>query len=109
MFRDPLPADHGMLFVFSKAEQRSFWMRNTKIPLDLGYFDASGQLIEIHALYPYDETPVQSRSHEILMALEMNQGWFQRAGIAPGAQLNMKALKQAIRDRGQPLNHYPLD
>src|SRR5262249_49454002 len=39
MFRDSLPDDHGMLFVFEKPETASFWMRNTKIPLSIAYID----------------------------------------------------------------------
>jgi Uncharacterized conserved protein len=108
MYRDPLPKDHGMLFVFNKAEQRSFWMRNTKIPLDIGYIDARGRLIEIHALYPFDETPVKSFNKEILMALEMNQGWFKNKGLTPGAQLDLDALVTAIRARGQNPANYAL-
>ncbi len=33
MHRDSMPEDHGMLFLFNQPEQRSFWMRNTRIPL----------------------------------------------------------------------------
>jgi hypothetical protein len=108
MHHDPLAQDHGMLFIFEQAAQRSFWMRNTKIPLDLGYFDAAGKLVEIHALYPFDETPVLSFSREILMALEMNQGWFKENGIQQGAQLDLQTILTAIRKRGQSPNKYPL-
>src|ERR1700753_660292 len=35
MFRDSLPEDHGMLFIFDQPKKASFWMRNTKIPLSI--------------------------------------------------------------------------
>ncbi len=101
MHRDSMPKEHGMLFLFEKPEPRSFWMRNTRIPLDLGYFDADGRLKEVHALYPYDETPVKSYSRDILIAVEMNQGWYSAHGIKPGAQIDLSALTEAVSRRGQ--------
>src|SRR5437667_1419898 len=35
MKRDSMPADHGMIFVFSRDEPRGFWMKNTRFPLDI--------------------------------------------------------------------------
>ncbi len=109
MFRETLGQNQGMLFLFDRPEQRGFWMRNTKIPLDLGYFDADGRLLEIHKLFPYDETPVQSRSQQVLIAVETNRGWFRQNDILPGAKIDLPALKDAIarRDQQHPLfdNH----
>lgn len=101
MSRDRLAEDHGMLFLFERPGQRSFWMRNTRIPLDIGYFDSSGQLIEVHKLFPYDETPVPSRSHEILIAVETNRGWYAAHGVKPGARLDLDALRAALARRNQ--------
>ena len=63
MFRESLDNDHGMLFIFDRPDKRGFWMRNTRIPLDIGYFDSSGQLLEIHKLFPFDETVVNLVLH----------------------------------------------
>lgn len=109
MHRDSLPEDHGMLFLFKQPGQRSFWMRNTRIPLDLSYFDASGRLLEIHSLYPYNENAVHSHSQQVIIAVETNQGWFQRKQIQPGAQLDLNALKQALKYRGHSPLDYPLE
>ncbi|MGB0272349.1 MAG: DUF192 domain-containing protein [Opitutales bacterium] len=100
MFRDQLKSHHGMLFIFERPAQRHFWMRNTRIPLDLGYFDSFGKLKEIHKLYPYDETSVASRSRQIQIVIEMNQGWYSQQGVLTGAQIDLQALSQAIRSRG---------
>lgn len=96
MYRERLSRDHGMLFLFEEPGKRSFWMRNTGIPLDIGYFNAEGVLLEIHSLYPYDENSVHSFSDKVLIAIEVNQNWFARNNIRPGAQLDMKALKTAV-------------
>jgi len=77
----------------------SFWMRNTDLPLDIGFFDAAGELKEVYPLHPHDERPVQSLGPR-QFALEMNQGWFGRAGVKSGATLDRVALAGAIRARG---------
>ena len=99
MYREKLAKDHGMLFLFNKPEQRSFWMRNTSIPLDVAYFDDRGKLIEIHPLFPYDETSVVSTCNEILIAVETNQKWFSKKGIKSGAYLDLEALNYALKRR----------
>ena len=101
MHRDSMEENHGMLFLFKQPEPRAFWMRNTRIPLDIGYFDANGTLLEIHALYPYDENTVKSRSQAVQIAVETNRGWFARNQITAGAQIDFEALAHAIRARGQ--------
>jgi uncharacterized membrane protein (UPF0127 family) len=108
MQRDAMDKNNGMLFLFPSAGPRSFWMRNTRIPLDLAYFDDSGQLLEIHPLYPYDETSVPSRSQRVLIVVETNRGWFAQNNIRPGAQLNLGALAEAIKRRGKSPSAYPL-
>src|SRR3954471_21933201 len=42
MRRDSMPADHGMIFVFGDERERGFWMKNTRIPLDIVYVNAAG-------------------------------------------------------------------
>jgi uncharacterized membrane protein (UPF0127 family) len=85
MFRDSLPADRGMLFIFEQPRKASFWMRNTKIPLSIAYIDSAGKILEIKSMNPLDETVVPSNSDQIAYALEANQGWFAQHGISSGA------------------------
>ena len=96
MHRESLDNDHGMLFLFDLPDRRGFWMKNTRIPLDIGYFDSSGQLLEIHKLFPYDETAVNSRSHQVLIAVETNRGWYSANGIQVGDRIDMSSLASAL-------------
>jgi uncharacterized membrane protein (UPF0127 family) len=100
MHREALAPRHGMLFVFAMPKERGFWMRNTLIPLDLGYFNTRGSLLEIHRLYPHDENIVRSISKNIQFALELEQGQMKALGIQPGDQLDLAALADALSTRG---------
>lgn len=100
MGREDLKSDEGMLFLYDAPQRMSFWMRNTPTALDIGFFTADGVLKEIYQMYPYDETPVMSRSVELQFALEMKQGWFEFNGVKPGSKLDLKALAEAIKARG---------
>jgi len=88
MFRDSLPDDHGMLFVFEKPKTASFWMKNTKIPLSIAYIDSAGRILQIESMKPLDETPIESTSNEVAFALEVNEGWFKRNGVSAGAKIS---------------------
>lgn len=83
MYRDSLPAEQGMLFVYSDTRVRSFWMKNTRIPLSIAFIDRAGTIVHIADMRPLDETPVSSVT-EVPYALEMNQGWFTRNDVAVG-------------------------
>ncbi|HEY0791385.1 MAG TPA: DUF192 domain-containing protein [Chthoniobacterales bacterium] len=87
MFRDALPPDRGMLFVFETSRQASFWMKNTRIPLSIGFIDASGSLLEVRSMRPYDESLVKSVSDRVAYALEVNEGWFSEHHINPGTKI----------------------
>lgn len=88
MYRESLPENHAMLFVFEGPRQASFWMRNTRIPLSIAYLDASGKILEVHDMQPFDETSIRSRSPAVAFALEVNQGWFRKQGIGPGDRVS---------------------
>lgn len=99
MFVKSMGADEGMIFVFQRPQILGFWMRNTELPLDIGYIDPDGTLREIYPLHPRDEKSVPSMAVRQI-ALEMNRGWFARAGVKPGAKLDIRALQDAMRARG---------
>ena len=107
MFVKSMGADEGMIFVFPRPQKMGFWMRHTELPLDIGYIDPDGTLREVYPMYPHDEKSVPSGAGRQI-ALEMNQGWFARAGVKPGAKLDMRALKAAMQARGFKPEPYEL-
>lgn len=88
MYRASLPENQGMLFVFNETRQANFWMKNTRIPLSIAFIDPNQTILEVRSMKPFDETNVYSFSNQIAYALEMNEGWFSRHGIKPGAKVN---------------------
>ncbi len=84
MFRKEMAEDEGMIFALPFPQQAGFYMRNTTVPLTIAYIDPAGRILELHDLKPLDETPVYSRTGNILFVLEMKQGWFSRHGVLPG-------------------------
>ncbi|MCC5816669.1 MAG: DUF192 domain-containing protein [Leptospira sp.] len=87
MFRKKLEENSGMLFVFPKEDYQSFWMKNTLIPLSIGYFDRDGVLLEVYEMKPNQTDEVYNSRKKAIYALEMNSGWFSKNNINPGAVL----------------------
>lgn len=83
MFREEVVDGSGMLFVFEDEAPRSFWMRNTYIPLDIAFIDAAQRVVDIQQMEPLDEDFTDSRG-AAMYALEVRQGWFAEQGIEPG-------------------------
>ncbi len=84
MFRQSLPEDEGMLFVFKEPQELTFWMRNTLIPLDIAFVSADGVILNIHQAKPLDESIQYRSAGSAKYVIETNQGWFARHGIQPG-------------------------
>mgnify|MGYP005729235537 CR=1 FL=1 len=83
MHRKEMETDHGMLFVYSVAEVRSFWMKNTYIPLSIAYIGDNCQIVHIANMTPLSTKGVPS-VYPAQFALEMNQGWFEGNGVKVG-------------------------
>jgi len=100
MHRQSMGTDKGMLFVYQRPQQMSYWMRNTPIALDIAFYSSEGIQKEIYPLYPHDETRVVSRSDSLKFALEMNQGWFAINKVRSGAKLDLQDIGKALAQRG---------
>jgi uncharacterized membrane protein (UPF0127 family) len=91
MYRKSMPAQDGMLFVFETPQPMAFWMKNTLIPLSIGYFGADKKLIDLYEMSPAVIGEVHPKTYPsrgiALYALEMNKGWFEKHQILPGAEL----------------------
>ena len=94
MYRTHLDQDRGMLFIFPKEEPRSFWMKNTFIPLSIGYFDKNKKLLEVIDMEPVVSEMATPKSYPssypAKYALEVNLGWFTRNKIKIGSQLKLQ-------------------
>ncbi|HLI17328.1 MAG TPA: DUF192 domain-containing protein [Rhodanobacteraceae bacterium] len=87
MDRTSMPADHGMLFLFPDFEPRTFWMKNTLIPLDILFFDADRRLVTIQA----DAQPCKANPCKLYPSnaparyvLELNAGAAAKLGLHKG-------------------------
>ena len=87
MNRQTMPAQHGMLFVFTENNTHCMWMRNTLLPLSVAFLNEEGKIINIEDMQPQTEDNHCARV-PARYALEMNLGWFAQRGIKPGMKLN---------------------
>lgn len=93
--RDALAEDHGMLFLFSERAERSFWMKDTRIPLDLLWIQ-DGILIGItHSVQPEPGVPEERLRHyaspgPVDWVLETNGGWSATYGIRMGDRIELR-------------------
>ena len=88
MFRTAMGPDEGMLFPSDTAEQRSFWMKNTVIPLDIVFIGPDHLISNIAAnAVPYSLEPITSAGAAIAV-LELNGGRAAQLGIVPGARVS---------------------
>ena len=97
MFREQLPKDRGMLFVFSEPGQWAFWMKNTTIPLDILWLDRHKKIVDLVENVPgckgdpcLQYQPAQDASY----ALEIPAGSAKREKLAKGIQLTFDLPKR---------------
>lgn len=99
MEREELADDAGMLFVFESSEPRSFWMKDTLLPLSIAYIDENLIIREIYDMQPLSTVPVPSRT-PARYALEVNRGAFEERGIRVGDRITFSpALERRIERR----------
>lgn len=103
MFRDKLSTGHGMLFVHETQQPLAYWMKNTRIPLDIFYFDAERKLVSVSRGVPPcslgDRCPPYPSSGPALYVLELNAGQANALQVAPGDEIR---FGPGIPERGQP-------
>lgn len=93
MFRDSLPADRGMLFIHEHEEPQAYWMKNTRIALDILYFDQSLRLVSQQRDVPPcsagNACPAYPSTRPARYVLELNAGEASRLGLTDGEQLRL--------------------
>jgi uncharacterized membrane protein (UPF0127 family) len=91
MFRDEMPADHGMIFIHDEEMPQAYWMKNTKIPLDILYFDHARKLVSAQERVPPcslgDQCPPFASEEPALYVLELNAGLAESLGVKAGDEL----------------------
>ena len=93
MFRDSMADDEGMIFVFPNEAPRSFWMKNTRIPLDIMYFDKDLKMVSISADTPpcrVSRCPSYPSTGPAMYVLELNAGKASELGVGPGDVLTIR-------------------
>ena len=95
MHRKQMPQHEGMLFIFDEPSRQCFWMKNTLLPLTAAFVADDGTIVNLE-----DMKPQTTESHcslkPVRYVLEMNQGWFAKKAIKPGARLAGQPF-QAVR------------
>ena len=91
MFRDAMADGHGMLFIHDAEEPQAYWMKNTKIPLDILYFDDERKLVAQQRDEPTcslgDACPSYPSDAPARYGLELNAGEAERLGLKDGAEM----------------------
>lgn len=91
MFRDELAGDHGMLFIHDTEEPQAYWMKNTRIPLDILYFDHMRHLVSLQRDVPAcsagDQCPPYASNGSALYVLELNAGQAANLDVKVGDEL----------------------
>lgn len=103
MYRDRLEDGTGMLFLHDAERPLAYWMKNTRIPLDIFYFDGQRRLVSVSRGVPPcslgDRCPPYPASGPAQYVLELNAGQAAKLGAGPG---DVITFGPGIPERGQP-------
>lgn len=99
MYRTAMEENHGMLFIFPESGYWTFWMKNTKIPLDILWLDKKGTIIHIEANVPIctrtdDHCPRHYSYKQSWQVLELNAGIAEKLQLLPGSRLTISLPPQ---------------
>ncbi len=92
MYRESLPDDRGMLFIFGEAQAWTFWMKNTKIPLDILWLNEQKQIVHIESNVPIctltgDACPQYQSNQPAMYVLELRGGRATALKLTRGTKL----------------------
>lgn len=92
MERSELGVDAGMLFVFDETSVHAFWMKSTRIPLDMIFIDDDGRIVGVvQRAVPGDLAP-RSAGGASRYVLEVNGGWAEAHGVAAGDRVRFEGV-----------------
>ncbi len=90
MYRTELEDDQGMLFSWPRARPRSFWMKNTCIPLDMLFIDDENYIAGILENVPTLNLAARSVHCPAAHVLEVNAGWTRKHGVFAGQKVEIE-------------------
>jgi uncharacterized membrane protein (UPF0127 family) len=88
MFRDALPRDHALLFVFEDSFFHAFWMKNCRFPIDIVWLDSERRVVHVAEDVPpckRDPCPNYQPLRRALYVVELNAGQAEREQVRVGA------------------------
>lgn len=91
MYVDEMAEDEGMIFVWNEPVTGGFWMKNTYIPLSIAFVSSDLRIIDIQDMEPLSLEPHEPAG-PYLYAIEANQGFFERNGIAVGSPVELDGV-----------------
>ena len=91
MYRTQLPAGRGMLFIHERQDWQAYWMKNTKIALDILYFDNARKLVaqqrDVPPCSAGNQCPPYPSNAPARYVLELNAGEAAKLKLENGAEL----------------------
>ena len=85
----------AMIFVYKDPEPLSFWMKNTKVPLDIAYAGKDKVINTVYTMAAFDTTSNYGSRQPSMYAIEFKSGLFRKLGIKPGAKVEIPATVKA--------------
>ena len=101
MFRQEMAAGAGMLFVYARPQHVAFWMKNTPMPLDVGFIGQDGRIAAILQGEP-QSLAVISPGVPVRFVLELKAGTAARQGIADGDAVKISTKGNVLTFNGKP-------
>ncbi len=90
MFREDLPENQGMLFIFEEEKHQYFWMKNTPVALDMIFVNKANKVVNIQKYtVPYSTRSYASES-PALYVIEVVAGYSDKYGIEKGWLIEWK-------------------
>lgn len=97
MFREEIPAGTGMIFLFDRSAERSFWMKNCKVPLDIAWLNDDLTVVHLaESVPPCTAEPCPSYGTPVpaRYVVEVAAGSARELGLQPGGRLVIAAVEE---------------
>ncbi|MBN2495804.1 MAG: DUF192 domain-containing protein [Deltaproteobacteria bacterium] len=92
-YRQSLPEDAGMLFIYPADGHRRFWMQDTYIPLDMVFIGDNRRIVGVVE----NTEPLTEEGREVdapsRFVLEVNAGFLKRHGVRPGSAVEIEGVE----------------